>query len=242
MGEQSARGHHVVLYATTEAFPVGESHSCTTDDMLSVRYLGAIGNEGTTAVKLPDGVAVRLNQGEYIMANTHFINAGSVPIDGQAVVDVKWEAASPTRQLVSLFVNVGTTFAIPANSTYTLDERCTVQSDLSVIMFGNHMHQYGQSVYTEVLHADGTTDSLRNDTTWSAEEEFNPTFTTYPLAQPYAMHSGDVVHTACTWQNTTASALRFPDEMCAGVSYYLVPQGASGDEINCEDGTWPTSN
>jgi hypothetical protein len=241
-GLQSAHGHHVILYSTTEAQPLGESHSCTTNDMLYVGYLGAVGNEGTAGGKLPEGVAFRMKPGQYIMANTHFINAGTEPIDGQAVIDVKWEAASSTRQLASLFVDIGTSFTIPANALYTLDERCTLQSDLSVLMVGNHMHQYGQSVYSEMIHSDGTTDSLRNDTTWSAEEEFNPTFTTYPLAQPYVMHSGDVIHTSCTWQNTIPSPLTFPDEMCASFAYYLVPAGSSGDEINCEDGQWPTSN
>src|SRR5580693_6597302 len=43
-GEQSATGHHAVLYATTETnFAVGESHLCTTDDMLSISFIGGIG-------------------------------------------------------------------------------------------------------------------------------------------------------------------------------------------------------
>jgi hypothetical protein len=241
-GLQSAHGHHIVLYATTEAFPVGESHICTTDDMLSVRFLGAIGNEGTAAAKLPAGVGLRLNQGEYIMANTHFINAGTETIEGQGVVDVEWEAPSPTRQLATMFTDVETTFTIPPNAVYTHDETCTSQLDMPLIMFGNHMHGYGQSVLSEVIHADGSKDTLANDTTWSAEQEFNPTFTQYPVDSPYTIHSGDVVHTSCTWQNTTPTALTFPDEMCAGVGFYLAPIGTVGQEIHCIDSAWPAAN
>src|SRR6185312_17375356 len=45
-GKQSATGHHVVLYATSEKYPVGESHVCTTEDMLSVSFVGGVGGEG----------------------------------------------------------------------------------------------------------------------------------------------------------------------------------------------------
>src|SRR5262249_55016204 len=46
-GAQSNTGHHAVVYSTSEInFPVGESHRCTEDDMLSISFLGAIGGEG----------------------------------------------------------------------------------------------------------------------------------------------------------------------------------------------------
>src|SRR5947209_6103408 len=40
LGFQSAGGHHVALYATSEVEPVGTSRPCTTRDMLTVSFVG----------------------------------------------------------------------------------------------------------------------------------------------------------------------------------------------------------
>jgi hypothetical protein len=74
-GLQSATGHHAVLYATTETnFAVGESHLCTTQDMLSIDFVGAVGAEGNGNTTLPEGLYFRLPAGQALMANTHWLN------------------------------------------------------------------------------------------------------------------------------------------------------------------------
>src|SRR5262249_2169473 len=113
IGSQSATGHHAVLYATTDtSYPVGESHKCTQDDMLHISFLGAVGGEGTSgpAAKLPDGLFFRLPAGRALLANTHWVNATTQTVDGQAVFDVKFAAPDATRQIADLFANNGDTF------------------------------------------------------------------------------------------------------------------------------------
>ena len=239
-GSQSPTGHHAVLYATTETnFKVGETHICTVDDMISISFIGAIGGEGvgaSPASKLPDGLFFRVPAGQALMANTHWLNATDKTVDGQAVLDVEFEPASPSRTTADIFVNNGDNFTIPPNSAYTYDVTCPIQQDLNLAMVTNHMHGDGTSVYSELIHSDGTKEMLIQDTTWESDEQFNPNYQKYSVAQPKAIQAGDQYHTHCEWTNATDQPLLFPDEMCDGIGFYF--PGGQG-QIACSDGSWP---
>ncbi|HEY1814126.1 MAG TPA: hypothetical protein VGG74_17365 [Kofleriaceae bacterium] len=238
MGMQSATGHHTVLYATTETnFKVGESHVCTIQDMLSISFVGAIAGAQPTltdATVLPEGLYFRLPPGQALMANTHWLNATDKTVEGQAVLDVKFAPADDSRTIANLFANNGDTFTIPASSPMTYDVSCVLQQDLSFAMVTNHMHTDGTSAYSELIHPDGTTTMLAVDTTWESDEQFNPKYTMFSVAQPLVAHAGDTYHSHCEWQNQTDQPLSFPDEMCTGVGFYFPgPQ-----QLVCDDGSW----
>lgn len=236
-GWQSATGHHAVLYATTATnFKVGESHECTTEDMLHIGFVGAIGGEGTgtDAAKLPDGLNFRLPAGQALMINTHWLNALDNPVDAQAVMDVKFTPASSDHTIADLFANNGDLFQIDPGQTATYDVNCTIQRDINLAMVTNHMHNYGTSVYSELVHQDGTKTMLVTDEQWMAEEQFNPKYQRFSVSAPMQAHAGDTFHTHCEWNNTTTTLKAFPDEMCAGVGFYFPGSG----QITCENGGW----
>ncbi|HEY3806690.1 MAG TPA: hypothetical protein VGL61_29005 [Kofleriaceae bacterium] len=237
-GEQSVTGHHAVLYATTETnFAVGESHVCTTADMLSISFIGAIGGEGNAAVyELPTGLYFRLEKGMALMANTHWLNATDKTVEGQAVLDVQFLPVAPSHTVADSFVNIGDDFMMPPNGPYTYDVTCPVQSDLNIAVMADHMHGMGTSAYTEVIHPDGTKDTLVNDASWTSDEQFKPNLVYWTQASPYVMHAGDQVHTHCAWDNTTNATVEFPTEMCVGTGFYFPGNG----ELVCDDGAWPT--
>ena len=234
---QSLTGHHVILYATTETnFKVGETHLCTVADMVSISFIGGAGGEGNTnaSAELPPGLFFRLPAGMALMANVHWLNESDTTVDGQAVIDVKYAPASNTRTIADLFANNGDTFSLPSGQLTAYDNSCVVQQDLNFALFNNHMHQYGTSIYTEVIHTDGTKEMIISNPTWSPEYQFNPTFAQYTLATPFAVHAGDTIHTHCEWTNTSSSTLTFPYEMCVGDGFYFPSQG----QITCSDGGW----
>lgn len=236
-GMQSKFGHHAILYASTENYPVGTSRECNDADMESVRFLGAIGGEGnSTGTKgiLPPNVAFRLLKGEALMANIHFLNTGATTIQGQAVLDVQFAPTSPSRQIAQLFSNVGTTFTIPPHSHTAYDVSCPMGQDMSFYMFTDHMHAHGAAAMTEVIHSDGTKNTIVNDPSWTPDMQFNPSFVRFP--QQFVVHKGDVIHTHCEWTGDSAKTLTFPGEMCVGTGFF---QG-SGTQVFCTDGAWPT--
>jgi hypothetical protein len=234
-GYQSPTGHHAVLYSSTEDMPVGETHLCTVQDMISISFLGAIGGEGTgtSAAALPDGLFFRLPRNHALMINSHWLNATDKVVEGQAVLDIKTSPASNDHVIADLFANNADNFTIPANGTATHDVSCTLTQDLNFAMVTNHMHTHGTSVYTELVHPDHTTQMLIQDLVWQPEEQFNPRYNRVTVAAPIVAHAGDVYHTHCEWANTTASPLMFPDEMCTGVGFYFPSVGA---QLICDNG------
>jgi len=237
-GLQSATGHHALLYATTATqYEVGESHICTERDTLAISFVGAIGGEGnaSSAVKLPDGLFFRLPAGQALMLNTHWLNATDETVDAQAIIDVKFTPASGDRQTADLFANNGLRFQIPPGRA-AYDTSCVLQDDLSLVLAFNHMHEHGATVYSELIHPDGSKAMIVADEAWRPELQFNAHYSVFTLGAPMVAHAGDTYHTHCEWQNTTGSALQFPQEMCTGGAFYFPSQG----HISCSEGAWPT--
>jgi hypothetical protein len=235
-GYQSRYGHHVIAYATTKSAPLGTSRPCAGDDNLAGGFLGGAGGEaGGSAIGLPPGVAFRLPKGSSIMLNTHFMNLGAEAVDGQSVIDFKFADGDGSRTIAAMFVNITLGFSVEPLSKGTADATCTVPRDLNFLLFSNHMHNIGKSVFTDVTPPGGSSRMFREDTTWSYEMQFNPVFNKWDMAQPFLVKQGEAVHTHCEWDNTTDKAVKFPDEMCVGIGFFLSDKATSP---TCLDGKW----
>jgi len=184
---------------------------------------------------LPDNVGFRLKQGSGILLNIHFINALSDSLDGQAVLDVKFADAVPTRKVASLRTNATLSFDIPPQAGATGDAVCAVPRDFDFIMYGNHMHAYGTSIITTIERANGSSEVIHEDPTWTRDMEFNAPLDQWPGTAPFHVGAGDTLHTHCIWQNPTPGALAFPSEMCIGFGFFL---GDGSSSPICIDGAW----
>ncbi len=227
LGQQSLGGHHIALYASDINEAVGTTRICTTQDMVSIAFIGGAGGEGgMSATNLPEGYAFSLPAGKALMANTHYLNATDGVFDAQSVADIKF--ADPKNPLapVGMYVVNWDQFTVPAGQAYTGNAYCTADRTLNVLKWTNHMHEWGQSALSEVIHPDGTKTMLVQDTTWAPERAFNPVWANWDPAQPLVINPGDKLHVQCSWANTTNADLIFPREMCDGVSLVLedIPQ------------------
>ncbi|MEY4580999.1 MAG: hypothetical protein RL701_5702 [Pseudomonadota bacterium] len=235
-GSQSPGGHHAVAYASTSTAPVGASRLCTEEDNVSQGgFLGGIGGEGSGGVKLPDGVAFRLPKGSSVMLNTHFVNTTDNMLDGQTAIDFKFVEVDGKRVIASLFSNGNVSFNLPAHAKNTLTAECTLPRDFKFILFSNHMHDHGSYAKTEVVHADGSVDLVHEDPTWTWEMQFNAVYSKWTLDKPLVVAKGDRLRTQCDWENTGATALTFPSEMCFGIGFFL-SDGSSSPV--CLEGKW----
>jgi hypothetical protein len=228
-GYQSPGGHHLVLYATTVHETVGTSRLCTQEDMLSISFVGAVGGEGNTssAVKLPAGLAFDLPKGMSLMANAHYLNATDAPFDGQSVADVRFGDPEHPLAPVGFLAVTWAGFKIPPGpSDYTSEASCTATRKLSFFMWTNHMHEYGRSMFSELVRQDSTVVSMSRDTSWSPEQAFNAPWVRWDPAAPLVVNPGDQFHVSCTWHNTTDAAIATPREMCiaSGFTLEAMPQ------------------
>src|SRR3569623_544258 len=224
-GYQSVTGHHAVLYSTSETEVVGTSRECTTQDMVSVEFLGGVGGEGGgNAPKLPDLYVFRFGKKCMLLANAHYLNATDSVQDVQSVLDIKTSEPSAEHKPAGMVNAVYTDFEIPSNTpSYSLDTYANVTDDMTLLVWFNHMHASGLSALTEVKHADGTIQPLAVDAQWRAEEAINPTFTHFDptSSSPMQLKAGEQIHINCTWQNNTSAPVLFPEEMCVGSGFYI---------------------
>jgi len=234
-GFQSAMGHHAVAYATTADVPTGSTAPCGMEENLPGGFLGGVGGEGGGGVDLPEGVAFRLPKGNAIMLNTHFLNVGDEPVDGETVLDVKFAEVDPNRKVASLFANVAFGFNIPAHSAHAAATECTFPKDMEFILFNNHMHDYGVTAKTEIVRSDGKVELVHEDPIWTYEMQFRSTYTQWSLEQPLKLAEGDILRTHCEWNNQTAEAIGFPREMCVGVGFFISDGSTSPV---CGSGAW----
>jgi hypothetical protein len=259
-GYQSAFGHHAVAFSYTASadttlgtsfpcmgteFSSGDGTSATSAGDANLAsmgsFLGGIGGaKGGKSAPLPDGVAFRLKKGDGIMLNVHYLNTGETPVDGDAVVDVKFAEADPNRMIASLFLNLNFGFDLAPNATTSSSVECVAGDDVKILMMSNHMHEFGTTATTEVVRADGTNDMLHHDPSWTYEMQFNPVYSTWTAEDPFVLHTGDTIRTTCQWNNTKSDSMKFPREMCIGVGFALTT-GGSTKVPACAGGTWLSS-
>jgi hypothetical protein len=228
-------GHHVILYAASQAQPAG-THECTEQDMLNVRYLGGGGADSPGAT-LPDGIVIRMPANTQVMIQHHWINATDQVVDGQAAFNIQVEAPDPSHINSQMFTTVSTQFELPPGAG-SAHADCVVQADMSFFVLGGHAHDLGTRVSISVTPAAGATagtPTMIYDTPWSKEYQANPPRNMYTKDQPLEIHVGDRVSVDCEYNNTTGAPVSFPREMCVEFGYFF----PATQEIDCVDGAWP---
>jgi hypothetical protein len=234
IGEQGPAGHHAILYATPDVQPIGTTREWHSIDQVVDRFLGGIGGEGAEAIRLPDGAVFRIPAGNALYLNTHYLNASDQDVVGTSRVDVKLAPASPERAAVGMFANVDLGLTLPPQQVTERTTTCVVEQDLDLVMFTNHMHDYGTRARTTITAPGGEPVVLKDDPAWVAEWQANPNFERETLAAPRRLVRGTTITTECAWNNTSGRELAFPDEMCLFLGFHL----ASGHDLACVDGRW----
>jgi hypothetical protein len=229
-GTQSGGGHHAVLYSLQQAQPIGTQRVWKDADIASAHFLGGIGGEGGSGLKLPPGVVFRLRKGNALGLQMHYLNTTAQPLEGTTELDVKFADPSPSDRVASLVTNTALSFQVPAQGKLHVDVSCTVSQDVSLLMFANHMHQWGPSVATSLVDTTGAQTDLKSDPVWNSEWTTNPNFTHLTLDAPMVLKAGEILKTSCDWTNTTAQALSFPTEMCVFIGFYL-----GSADVGCVD-------
>lgn len=220
IGKQGPGGHHAIFYATTDVQAVGFAREWRNTDQIASRFLGGVAGEGGTPVKLPEGAVFRLHAGEALTVQTHYLNTTSQLISGTSELDAKFADPEPTDRVASILGSLNSSFEIPPKDTLKAEARCTLPQDASILMFVNHMHQWGKTVTTTLETPSGTT-VLKDDPEWLPEWSSNPNFEFRTVNDPLVLTAGTTIVTQCEWFNDLADPITYPAEMCAFVSFYL---------------------
>jgi hypothetical protein len=174
------------------------------------------GSGGASA--FPEGTGIRLAPGTWIVVQVHYNLLTDSAFADRTTVDLFY-SATPVAQRALVVPIMNDTFSIPpgASQTVTADSPVPFGS-WSVWGVLPHMHLKGTEIKLSVEHAGASTcaiDIPRWNFHWQGF---------YYYKQPLPVSGGDIVHLACSYDNSAGTAPltwgeKTSDEMCLAFAY-----------------------
>ena len=165
--------HHAVVYVRPpnstwlHAAPVGmpftpssfsdpklraEAHETTTDMLL-------VYAPGSEPDRWPDGIAKFIPAGSDLVFQMHYTANGTAGTD-QTSVGMVFSKQPPKQRVLTLQLTNHTFVIPPRTDDYRVDVWGTIPNDATLLSFFPHMHLRGKRFEYNILHADGTVETL----------------------------------------------------------------------------------
>lgn len=231
VGYTTPGSHHVILYTTSLTQPPN-TYACQDEEMVFLSIVGGTGLDAAVSADtaLPDGMVRRVKAGNQVVIQSHWLNAGDEPIDGQAAFNVKYEPISPARVATDFLAVMTTVFEV-APGTSKASVQCTFEERVNVWQLAGHMHELGTHIRIAYTPAGGG-EQVLVDEPWG-KAWYAPRFLDFTHA-PLKVQPGDKLSVECEWTNPHPYARLFPSEMCGAVGQFFPARG----RLVCLNGDW----
>ncbi|MFN7143208.1 MAG: hypothetical protein ACK4YP_05485 [Myxococcota bacterium] len=218
--------HHNQLKAVyDDTYADGELIDCQTSGEMSeyVPLFESVGIEpgpetaGGNWLDLPDGVAMKLVDGQRWVLDMHYINPTDQTLRVNNGVNLDYIEVDEVEGWASSVQFDSGPLDIPASSAYSVTFDCPFDRDATVLSVLGHMHSRGTSYAVDYTDLGGATERIYEVPEWDGD--WHPY---YPQLQNYApgefsVREGETFTTTCSWFNDEDRDLVFPDEMCTTV-------------------------
>jgi hypothetical protein len=177
---------------------------------------------GSGPLQLPSGVGMTISPGDKLLMQVHYHKDPAVATTADSTaIDLYFSPATTPEHAYVVWAGTPL-FTIPANTTgYAVNSTCTVNGDWKLLGVAPHMHQHATKFKADIAAASGNA-CLMNIPRWDFGWQGG-----YFLQQPVQLAVGDKISTTCTYDNDTASQIKFgeatTDEMCFGFLYVVAP-------------------
>src|SRR5262245_13342502 len=151
---------------------------------------------------MPANYAFRWRKGEGLYLQTHYVNVTESPTRVQSYVDAKLREPSEDHVVLSLFSHGTLKNRVAPASETNLSLECAIKKDLPLVMFTNHLHEYGTKIRTELVLPDGSKSVIKDDPVWNIEWTNSANYK-HVFDAPVMLPEGSTLRTHCTWKNTT---------------------------------------
>ena len=174
---------------------------------------------GSSATAFPEGTGIGLAPGTWIVVQVHYNLLAGAAFADRTTVDLFYAAAPVAKRALVLPV-MNDTFVIPAGASDTVTTDFPVPPGTwSVWGVLPHMHLHGTEIKVSVEHATGDSTCAIDIPRWNFHWQGF-----YYYKQPLQVGGGDVVHLACSYDNTAGTAPlswgeKTSDEMCLNFAY-----------------------
>jgi hypothetical protein len=229
----SQGSHHMIVYRVNDTAEVLTPFDCkpftdTLDPTKGSTLM--ISQKKDDALVLPDGVAYTLDANQMIRIEMHYINPGAAPIQiTSSSTFIPIDAAKVQHEADFLFIGTPDISIAPGQST-TVSEYITLPTEYDDVHFfaiTGHEHQYGTDVVVaSAASKDDPGTAVYDVPNWLWSEP-----ATVQHDPPFSIPSGGGFHVSCSWNNTSASTVKFGesanDEMCFFWAYYYPSKGGA---------------
>lgn len=218
---QASPGHHLIILGTT-ASPVdyadGDVVDCTKTNQMMTSFEPLINAEpidaGRSEIVLPAGMAVKLNEGQRWVVQSHYVNTTTDRIRVRDVMNIGFTPEESVETWAAAFALTQTTLSLPPAQESSVSFDCSFpEDDYNLMYLTGHMHEYG-TVFSFEYGEGGEMEKIYEIDTWQADFRDKPPLNDYD-PEEFAFKAGSTLRTNCTWFNDTDAAIEFPDEMCA---------------------------
>jgi hypothetical protein len=172
---------------------------------------------GSTPFDFPDGVGVELLAGTQIQVNLHLFNTTDSVMTGTSGVKINSVAASKIVNVARVEITGPTGFTLPTGTSMQTMS-CRAKGNVNLVAYAPHMHKIGTHETLKVTPA-GQNATTLYDADYSFDDQVHDMIT--PI---YAIHAGDTIFEACTYNNTTGTPVTFgpssTNEMCFGAFWF----------------------
>lgn len=200
----------------------GEVLDCTyTSEMTDFAPL--IESVGVTAeevpekgwLDMPEGMAMRFEQGTKWVLETHYINATDKRILANSAIHLGFVDPDEVDTWVSPWEFDSGTLDLPPDGEVSVSFDCEWPEATNLLSVLGHMHELGTSFQVEWIR-DGESTMLYEVEEWKVEYKDEPVVQNHEPGE-IQIEPGDIFRTTCTWQNDGPDNVNFPEEMCTAV-------------------------
>lgn len=239
-------GHHGMLNHAEESvedFPDGTWIDCSTPQNSLMSGTAPL-LQGTASLspahgvmELPEGMAVKIEQGQRWMFQSHYLNPTDRPL---LVRDIGWGtliAEEDVEGWVGSYTFNNSVLALPPKAESKEQVDCTWGQDLHILSIAGHMHEWGWSMWGALAGPRGQEEEeeeverIYDLPSWEPEWRDAPQVVLFPNGG-LPVSARDRLIAECTWRNDTYEVLGFPTEMCVlmGLAYPL------NGTLSCDSG------
>jgi hypothetical protein len=173
-----------------------EAHETTTDMLL-------VYAPGSEPDRWPDGVAKFVPAGSDLVFQMHYTTNGTAGTD-QTRVGMVFAKQPPKQRVLTLQLTNHTFIIPPRTDDYRVDVWGTIPNDATLLSFFPHMHLRGKRFEYNIVHADGTIETLL-----LVNYHFHWQLS-YRLAEPRFLKAGTKLQ-AVAWYDNTEDNPHNPD-------------------------------
>lgn len=220
--EYTRGSHHLSLFSTSVSTPPQPGiFSCggAGPSVSDLFVAGLIYGDQVTSGELayPPGVALHLDTSKLMLLQTHYLNAGTEPLDAHVSLRLDYtDKASVVEEAGSAMFYHPTVVATPGMSK--VGEHCPITKDIDIGSLISHMHRRGVGEKVWIVEPDGHRTDLYSTTEWSAPSpgRYSP---------PRHVAAGSAIEYECTFENDDGIARpegqsAEKNEMCVVVPAY----------------------